>query len=101
MYLACIVGLAMMYRKVYFNDQHENLENVANQKQFIRYFDYELFAHCWVQVPVREEEVDEDGNKLMTGSFAFKWQDPSGNLMCHYHIECHPGSLFEVCHIRQ
>jgi len=35
MYLEYIVGLAVMYRKVYFNDQYENPENVANQKQFI------------------------------------------------------------------
>jgi len=39
-------------------------------------------VHCWVQVPVREEELDEDRNKFMTGSFAFEWQqDPTGNLI--------------------
>jgi len=61
-------------KKVYFNDRHENPENVADRKQFIRdYFDYELFVHRWVQVPIDnayrrlEQEVDDEGNKLMKG----------------------------------
>jgi len=58
-----------------------------------------LFAHCWVQVPIGddarqfEEEVDEDGNKFMTGR-----HDPTGNLMCKYHVDCHPGFFQSIAY---
>ena len=83
-------------KKVYFNDRHENPENIANRKVFInKYFEYELYAHHWVQLPADnakhyEEELDDNGNKLMAGSFAIEWKDQNGILMREYYVDCHP-----------
>ncbi len=83
-------------KKVYFNDHHENPENIANRKVFInKYFEYELYAHHWVQLPADdakhyEEELDDNSNKLMAGSFAIEWKDQNGILMREYHVDCHP-----------
>jgi len=60
-----------------------------------KYFEYELYAHCWVQLPADdakryEEELDDNGNKLMAGSFAIEWKDQNGILMREYHVDCHP-----------
>jgi len=66
-------------KKVYFNDRHENPENIAARKEFIsKYFEYERYTHRWIQIPVTEakqfeEATDNEGNKLMVGSFALEW----------------------------
>jgi len=83
-------------KKVYFNDRHENPENIAARKEFIkRYFDCEIHSHRWVQITIEdaqlfESEVDANGNKLMTGSWACEFQHENGTLMREYHIDCHP-----------
>jgi len=74
-------------KKVYFNDHHENPNNVADQKEFIsKYFEYEQYTHCWVQLPADdakryEEELDDNGNKLMAGSCAIEWEESNGTHM--------------------
>jgi len=76
-----------MQKKLYFNDHHENPDNIADWKEFIsNHFEYKLYMHCCIQLPVAdakyfEEETDEEGNKLMVKSFAIKWEDWSGTLM--------------------
>jgi len=91
-------GLGFSYdvqKKVYFNDRHESPENVADRKEFIKkYFDYEMYAHRWVQVPVVdaqlfESQTDENGNKLMMGTWAIEYKNENGILMREYHVDCH------------
>jgi len=91
------LGSALIFKKkVYFNDCHENPENIADQKVFInRYFQYELYAHHWVQLPTDdakhyEEELDDNGNKWMAGACTIEWKDKNGILMREYHVNCHP-----------
>jgi len=91
-------------RKTYFNDRHENIENIVARKEFIkRYFDYELCTHRWVQVPVDhaknfESETDSKGNRLMMGTWACEFKDENGTLMREYHVDCHLAFLTSMYH---
>jgi len=82
-------------RKSYYNDRHENIENKKARRCFIsKYFQLELYAHCWVQVPLDEaraleEESDENKPQLMRNTWAFEFEQ-TGQTFREYHVDCHP-----------
>ena len=78
-----------VHKKNYYNDKHESPENIAYRKQFIkRYFEYELFVHRWVQLPISEyREMCKDGCIFSGVGYEY---EKDGTTYIEFHVDDHP-----------
>ena len=76
-------------KKSYYNDKHENEENVRDRIEFIRkHREYEQDTHVWVQISDERATYLEENESLLPGVAAHCHEG-----MREYHIETHPSFL--------
>ena len=86
--------LRFMYcerKKSYYNDKHEDGENVRDRIEFINnYHKYELRAEVWVQSLEEEAKKMEEEGKILPDCHAYQYDN-----MREYHIDTHP-DFYEI-----
>ena len=73
-------------KKTYYNDKHENSENILARKRFLtKYFKLELKSRVWVQLTEDEAiKLEQEKGLLPDTYYAY------GDSMREYHIDTHP-----------
>ena len=73
--------------KHYFVDGHEKPETLEYCKVYTKhYLDYELRAHCWIQLPLAEAtELEKTGHVLL--SLGYSYTSTNGVQMLEFHVD--------------
>ena len=85
--------------KNYYNDKHESPSNINYRHEFIkRYFDYELHAQRWIQLPIEEYNGMVQRGEVFSGK-GYQYFNESNKPFIEFHIDDHPSfSNNKRCH---
>ena len=85
-------------KKCYYNDRHEDKENVKYRKTYITdYLKYEVRAYNWVQIDDEEGVRLENDDEIELVKAYHSYTKDDGTKMREYHIDSHP-VLMEYIH---
>jgi hypothetical protein len=86
------------FRKSYYVDSHESLENVLYHSKFIsRYQQYERKCHRWIHIPLqRYEKMVKDGELVEEAGFRF---EKEGQTYMELHVDDSPRFQDECNHL--